>query len=305
LTVIVTLGNAIINYIYSRNLVKFTIKGITPFKYLKSSLSLGFYSILTSMYTTFNVIYLGIVWDDVQVGYYTTAIKLYTVIVGFYSAFTGVMMPRLSSILSNNDENEYRHLIEKSLTLLYTVSFPCVLMLLVLSPEIVTLLAGSEYEPSITMSRIVIPVLFIVGLGQILSFQILIPRGMDKSTLQASLLGACVGIGFNLWLTTDYGAIGTCVTVFLTEACVTGYYLYIALKKELLEVSSNNMFRHLVVGIPYIFICYFFHLIFNSDNILVPFTSVFFCMVWFLYSQIRILKNDIVVMALAAIKPKS
>lgn len=298
LTVLVTLVNAVINYMYSRNVVKFSIKGITPFKYLKSSLSLGFYSILTSMYTTFNVIYLGLTWDDFQVGFYTTAIKLYTVIVGFYSAFTGVMMPRLSSILSNHDENEYHHLIEKSLTLLYTVTIPCVLILIVLSPEIVTLLAGSEYEPSILMSRIVIPVLFLVGLGQILSFQVLIPMGMDKSTLQASLVGACVGIGFNLWLTTGYGAIGTCITVFLTELCVTGFYLYIALKKRVFEVNINILFRHLAAGLPYGGICYFFHLIFSGDIILVPLVSAFVCLLWFLYSQTKLLRNELVTNAI-------
>ena len=304
LTVFVTLVNAVINYVYSRSIVKFTFKGITPFKYLNSSLSLGFYSILTSMYTTFNVIYLGLVWDDVQVGFYTTAIKLYTVIVGFYSAFTGVMMPRLSFILNNKDENEYKQLIDKSLSLLYTVTIPCVLILMVLSPEVVLLLAGNEYEPSIVMSRVVIPVLFIVGLGQILSFQVLIPRGMDKSTLQASLIGACVGIGFNFLLTTSYGAIGTCITVFLTEICVTGFYMYIALKKKIFELNLIDMFRHLMVGIPYVLICYLSHLLLSGDIILVPLISLPICLVWFLYSQTKLLNNNIVINSLVAITHK-
>lgn len=305
LTVMMTVLNATINYLYARKFVHFSLKGITPFKYLKSSLSLGLYSILTSMYTTFNVIFLGMVWNDIQVGFYTTAIKLYTVIVGFYSAFTGVMMPRLSSILGKNGEREYKQLVDKSLTLLYTVSIPCIFVLLILAPEVVTLLAGKEYGPSIGMSRIVIPVLFVVGLGQILSFQVLIPRGMDKSTLQASIVGASVGIGFNLWLTTSYGAVGTCVTVFLTEICVTSFYLYISLKKNLFEVDKNNFFRHLTAGIPYVFICYFFHVILKGNTILVPIVSSLVCLIWFIFSQTRLLKNDIVINALSLIMKKT
>ena len=49
-------------------------------KYLKQNFSLGIYSIMTSMYLTFNVMYLGLTTDNVQVGYYTTAFKLYSVI---------------------------------------------------------------------------------------------------------------------------------------------------------------------------------------------------------------------------------
>ena len=52
---------------------------------------LGLYAIMTSMYLTFNVMYLGLVSDNVEVGYYTTSFKLYYVILGLFSAFTNVV----------------------------------------------------------------------------------------------------------------------------------------------------------------------------------------------------------------------
>lgn len=294
LTVLMTVANAAINYVYSRHIVTFTLKGINPFKYLKSSLSLGVYSILTSMYTTFNVIYLGMVWNDVQVGYYTTAIKLYTVIVGFYSAFTGVMMPRLSSILSKNDEKQYTKLLEKSFSLFYTIAIPCIAILVVLSPEVITLLAGQQYGASILMSRIVIPVLFFVGLGQILAFQVLIPKGMDKATLQASIVGAIVGVIFNLWLTSAYGAIGTCITVLMTEVCVTVFYLIISMRKRVLVFNPPMLVKHLIAGVPYVIICYILHWCLDGNIVTVPLIAIVLCFAWFLYSQIYIIHNEMV-----------
>lgn len=304
LTVLMTVANATINYVYSRHIVNFTLKGITPFKYLKSSLSLGVYSILTSMYTTFNVIYLGMVWNDVQVGYYTTAIKLYTVIVGFYSAFTGVMLPRLSSILSNDDEKQYMMLLDKSFSLFYTIAIPCIAILVVLAPEVITLLAGHQYEASINMSRIVIPVLFFVGLGQILAFQVLIPRGMDKATLQASIVGAVVGVAFNLWLTSVYGAIGTCITVLMTEVCVTLFYLIVSVRRKVLIFNLSMLIKHLTLGIPYVAICYLLHWYFDENIVIVPLLSIALCFAWFLYSQKYIIHNEMVTETISSINKR-
>lgn len=294
LTVAVTIANALYNYLYSRHIVSFTWKGVEPYRYLKSSLSLGVYSILTSMYTTFNVIFLGIAWNDVQVGYYTTAIKLYTVIVGLYSAFTGVMMPRLTSLLGKRDNQSYQMLIEKSISILFSIAIPVVAVLEMLAKEIIVLFAGNEYEMSIPMSRIVVPALFIVGLGQLLSFQILIPRGYDNVTLKASIIGSVTGVCFNIWLTSKYAAMGTCVAVVLTEICVTTYYLIIVYNEKLLRIDFKMLSKHVVVGVPYLLICYFFHSWLDGNVFWVPFFSVLLCVPWFFYSQYYLLHNDVV-----------
>ena len=137
-----TLVNAIVNYWYAQKSVHFSLKRLKLGLYLKSSLSLGAYSILTSMYTTFNVAFLGFIWNDIQVGYYTTSLKLYTVILGFYSAFTGVMLPRMTSINESGDKASFSGLIEKSFELLYTIAMPLVMVLFVFAPELVALFAG-------------------------------------------------------------------------------------------------------------------------------------------------------------------
>ena len=66
-------------------------------------MTLGIYKLMTSMYLTFNVMYLGMFSNNTEVGYYTTAFKLYSVILGFFTAFTNVMLPRMSSLLANGE----------------------------------------------------------------------------------------------------------------------------------------------------------------------------------------------------------
>lgn len=74
--------------IYIRRFVSIQFRDMLSLKYIKQNVILGIYSIMTSMYLTFNVIFLGFVSNNTEVGYYTTAFKLYSVILGFFTAFT-------------------------------------------------------------------------------------------------------------------------------------------------------------------------------------------------------------------------
>ena len=95
LTTMTFVVNAVINTYYSKRFVKFSLSGVSFKPYWKPVLTLGVYAILTSMYTTFNVSYLGFVGGDEQVGYYSTATKLHGIILALFTAFTGVMLPRM------------------------------------------------------------------------------------------------------------------------------------------------------------------------------------------------------------------
>ena len=119
LTVLMLSVNALINLFYARRSVSLTLKGIQLSNYLKPFLTLGIYMLLTSMYVTLNVTYLGFVSDDQQVGYYTTASKLYSIVIAFFTAFTGVMLPRLSSLVSENRMDEFRNMIGKTFDILF------------------------------------------------------------------------------------------------------------------------------------------------------------------------------------------
>ena len=86
LTMLMAVVGAIVNITYSFKSVKFVFRQLEIGKFLKSNVTLGFFTILTSMYTTFNITYLGFITDTKQVGYYATATKLYSILFGVFSA---------------------------------------------------------------------------------------------------------------------------------------------------------------------------------------------------------------------------
>ena len=108
LTVLTIVINAVVNFWYSKRYVSFSFKFLNLRPYLLPVISYGFYRILTSMYTTFNVTYLGSVSDVAQVGYFVTATKLHAILMGIFTAFTTVMVPHVSELLAKSEYGRHK-----------------------------------------------------------------------------------------------------------------------------------------------------------------------------------------------------
>ncbi len=212
---------------------------------------------------------------------------------GFYTAFTSVMLPRMSAILKKNDEESFKRLIKISFELLLTVSLPLVVCLMIMAPETIIVLAGEEYIPAALLSRIILPMLFVVGIAQILVFQIIIPKGFDGVTLRASMIGAVIGILLNVVLTTQYYSIGTCITLVLTELCVTGFYIRFVIKNNLIIFDFKLLRKHIGWSLPYIIFCLASKIIAGENSLVALSTAFGICLIYFIISQKYLIKNSL------------
>lgn len=219
LTLMIT-GNALINIVHSRKYVKYSLTLQKSSALLKAIIILGIYAFLTSMYTTFNVVYLGFECGDTEVGYYATSTKIYRMILSVFTAVTGVMMPRLASLLSEEKFGTFRSLLKKSFRILFIIFIPTSLAIGIFAPQIIHLIAGAGYEGAIMPLRIISPLLLIIGLEQIIIIQGLMPLKKDKEVLINSAAGAATGIIANLILVPQYGATGAAISWFAAECVV-------------------------------------------------------------------------------------
>ena len=220
LTVLMLAANAVINLFYARRSVSFFWKGLEPTRYLKPFLMLGMYMMLTALYVTLNVTWLGFVTDDTQVGYYTTASKLYSIVIAFFTAFTGVMLPRMSSLVSENRLDDFRSMIDRTFDLLFMFAVPLVIYACLCAPEIVRIFAGSGYEGAYVPARIMMPLILVVGLEQIYVIQILMPNKRDRSIFVNSCVGAFLGVLLNVLLVSRLKAVGSAIVWLSCETAV-------------------------------------------------------------------------------------
>lgn len=285
--------NSIVNIISSHKYLILSDFKFSLGPYIKSIIKLGLFLLITSLYSTFNYVYLGSVSLPAQVGFYYTAIKLYDVIMQFFRAYTSVAMPRMSEYVSNNDNISFQRLIDKSYNALFSYTIPMIFMSILLAPFIVKLIAGEGYEQSVVSMRIIIPVMIISGINQINGIQILMPLHKDNVLLITGTLAAIVGIIFNVIFDPSLGAIGASVTVLMSEltGCIGG--LYYTIKNKIVKFPTILFFKYLLSSFPYLCI---YHLIFLfSWNItfLYLLTIILFAF-YFYIQQVYICHNELI-----------
>lgn len=291
LSVAMIVINSIINWNYKNKFVHFVLKRLEFKPYIKPFFSLGIYAILTSMYTTFNVIFLGFIAGNKEVGYYTTATKLFGTILALFTAFTTVMLPRMSSLFSQNEIDKIKGLTLKSFDVLFMFCLPVIFISITLTPEIIQFIAGDGYKGAITPMRIVMPLVLIIGIAQILILQMLMPLRKDKAILINSIIGACIGILLNILLVRRFNSTGSALVLLFSEFSVLLSASFFVKKYLNIIIPFKALLKNIVVSIPYIFICILGLVLFNTPIVIILF-SMGLSFMYFLFSQIFILKNE-------------
>lgn len=293
---IITVGlyvlNGLINSIYSHKLVKFTWQPTIDIfkKYATPILFLGSQALLQTLYTSFNVVYLGFVSNDDQVGYYTTATKIQNIILALYTSFTLVMMPRISVMLADNNMSDVKEMINKSLSILYAFAFPTIILSEIFAPEIISIIAGKGYEQATPLLRIAMPLILIIGIEQILIVQLLMPLRADKMVFTNSLIGGSVGLIFNILLVGWLQSIGSVLVWFISEFAVFSSAYYFVRKLTDITISLKIVSQYIISFLPLLGICYLISLM--GQTLLALVYAIIACLTYTHVVLLYIIKNE-------------
>ena len=293
LTSCTTFLNALCNLSYSKRFIKFSFKTIDIKPYWKPFIILGVYQLLVTTYTTLNAVFLGFVSDDTQVGYYTVVTKLYYIILSVFTAFTGVMLPKMSSLKSTGSMDEYNRLIGKSINVLFIIAFPIIIVSEICAPQIIGLLAGNDYYQSINIMRIIMPLVFVVGYEQILVIQILTSLGKDKDILKTSIVGTLTALGLNILLVPQFNAIGSAIVWLLSEISVL-ITAQIFVKKYMgISFPFRDLLINILIAVPIVAMgVTIMRMV--SNNIITLFVYIFIVAIYYLIIEYFVIKNQMI-----------
>ena len=280
LTVGAVVVNALINIAYSRRFVTLSFRNLDLRRYVRPMVSLGLYKVMISMYTTFNVIYLGFVASNAEVGYYYSAKKLFYILLGLFSAFTSVMLPRMSALVENQQKQEFHRKVGQMFDLVFAVAMPLIVFLMIMAPQIIGLMSGPGYEGAILPMRIITPVLLLSSMAQIWVIQILMPLRKDRVILLSSVMGAVTGIVTNILLVGRLGAVGSALVLLCSELAGNVFTFLYAIRKGYLHFPLKQAGIFLVGSLPYVLCCLPGFLI--KGNFLSVLVSGALCVLYFL-----------------------
>ena len=247
------LANAAVNLFYSRRFVSFTRKGLSFRALAGPFFMIGLYTIMTSMYTTFNMIFLGFVSTPEQAGFYGSATKIFGMIIALFTAFTAVMLPRMSAVLSEGREEEFKGIVQKVLRVLFCLGVPLILLMEAEAPDIIRIISGEGYEGAIVPIRIIAPLVLVIGMEQVLVLQTMMPKKYDREVLVNSVLGASAGVLLNILLVRRLEAVGSSIVWLCSELVVLAGAIWVVSRRAQIRFPLRNLLvevgKYLLLGI--------------------------------------------------------
>lgn len=219
-----SVGNNIFNFLRLRKFIswKDINNNINPFRHVKPASKVFVLNLTIGIYTQLSVFLLGFLQSDADVGYYTMAQKIVTVLNSIILALTTVLLPRLSKYVGNRQESEFKELGDKAISFVLAISLPICVGLITLSRPIIMVVFGENYEPSIIVLKIWAPIIMIIGLSQIYGKSILYSTGHEMLMTICTFIGMLAYLLIGIPGVLYYSIVGASVASFCAELIVTG-----------------------------------------------------------------------------------
>ncbi|MGE7947224.1 flippase [Lysinibacillus sp. NPDC093688] len=234
----------IFNFIYSKKLVKLTFKELNLKRHLKLLVVFFSSSIIVSIYTIFDQVFLGFFSTNTDVAFYTITKQIYFIALSITMSISIVLLPRLTH-LAKNDFEAYKNMLIKSIDYIYLFSIPTVIGLIVLSKDIMLFFGGKEFEGAFISLVIISILVLIVSLGTWQYDQLFLPLAREKIGLRTQIIMALISLILNILLVPKYGYIGASIGLVVAEVSGTFYGVYYA-KIKITEVN----FKYLTKSFP-------------------------------------------------------
>ena len=173
-----------------------------------------------SVYTNLDIVMIRFMKGNAEVGYYTAAIKVKTLLVSLITSLGTVLLPRLSYYIEKGEKEEFHRMVVKAFNFVMLVGLSVTMYFIFMARESIFLLAGDQFAASILPMQILMPAVWLIGLSNITGIQILTPLGYESKVVYSIVYGAALDFVLNLVLIGKYGAAGAAFATLMAELIV-------------------------------------------------------------------------------------
>lgn len=211
-------GSNIVNMFYRRKFCNVRLVKEMNLKRHLPPILLMFSLILSqTIYVNSDVTIIGLFRGDQEVGLYSTAVKIYTIVNTMVASVAFVVMPKISYHYAKEEYDQINDLLRYGLGFIVTLGLPCLVGINVLCEDIIHAIAGEAYFGAIPALHILTISLAFSFLGGFITNLILIPTGKEAICLRTSIISAIVNLVLNLILIPKFGFVAAAVTTSAAE----------------------------------------------------------------------------------------
>ena len=244
--VIFDLCGQLVLWVPARKLIKkpsFDVKSIK--NNLQPSVMLFLPQVAISLYAIVDRTMLGFFRSFAEVGIFDQGQKIISILITLVTSLGIVMLPRVSSLLSNDQKEEATNMMRLSFLLYNLLIFPTIFGIFAINDIFVKMFFGEGFQDSKYVIYIMIIKLWSVGWSNIIGYQVLVTRNRNKEFLLSTTIPAICSMLLNLLLIPLLGFIGSAITSALVDFLVLVIQIYYA--KDI--VSKSTLFNTILLKI--------------------------------------------------------
>ncbi|WFQ78870.1 flippase [Xenorhabdus sp. SF857] len=204
-------------YLKLVTIVKFERKDII--NHFKSGWDIFISTSFVSLYTTSIPIVLGATSGAASVGIYSAADKIKLALQGFIGPISQALYPRLSRLMSESKQ-EALSLIKQSFKYFVIPLFALSFFVFLFSDKIVYIIYGQGFSSTADILKIIIWIPPIIGIGNLLGVQIMLPMGLYKEFSRTYIFTGVIGFVLIYFLSKYYSYYGVSISLLLIEIMV-------------------------------------------------------------------------------------
>ena len=226
ITVLSLVANFIFNIAHMHKFVDFSLKDINIKEHLNPILTLLAASIAIEIYTLVATTFLSVLKGDEVVGYFTNSVKAVSITRTMIAAVCAVFLPRLNYYIGQNRMEDFNSLTIKGIKVLLTLSLPACIVIAIMADDLVYILFGADYGPSVLSMQILSVSIITVAISNFMGYQILVSLSKEKLVLYSTIIGAIVNVLLNIVLIGPFGHYGAAIASVISEGIISMYQFH-------------------------------------------------------------------------------
>lgn len=166
-----------------------------------------------SIYSNVDITMLGLMYGDREVGIYTTARKIVSLLFQMIVSIAWVVMPRMSYYFKEQKNDEVNKLLRKVFGFYLLMGLPCLAGVAMMADDIITIIAGVEYqEAALILQIMVVGFVFDLFGASFMGNIVFLPSGKERIYMTICCLTAVINIIANFIFIPVYGTIAATIT---------------------------------------------------------------------------------------------
>lgn len=223
---------------YNLKLIKVPLKRISQLLWTEKTMF--FSTVVISLYTTTNTVVLGLMRNELEVGYYSAAQKLIDVANRLINIpLSQVLFPFIGFALGQSREKGLA-VIQRIFPLIILLTGAVSIGLFLLGPIVLLWFYGKDFLPCIPAFRVLAWIPMVLSCNNFFVIQLMLNLKMDKTVFYICAGGAVIGLILNVVMTHYMGYIGTAWNWLIVEIYITAAAYVVLLKGGINPINKNN-----------------------------------------------------------------